>query len=87
MASVVYHTFRQIRENGKMNLFRSHKKGIPDGHQQRDFVYVKDVVNICSWLFEHQPESGLYNVGTGKARTFLDLANATFSAMWWLYSY
>ena len=52
-----------------------------DGEQLRDFVYVKDVVNVIMFLMENKPESGLYNLGTGKARTFIDLANATFKAM------
>ncbi|MEM9920337.1 MAG: ADP-glyceromanno-heptose 6-epimerase [Bacteroidota bacterium] len=81
MASVVFHAFHQIRQTGQMKLFRSHKEGIADGHQQRDFVYVKDVVKVCYWLYQNQPESGLYNVGTGNARTFLDLVGATFEAM------
>lgn len=81
MASVVLHTFNQIRDSGRMKLFRSHKPGIPDGGQARDFIYVKDVVQVISWLYNHKPASGLYNLGTGKARTFLDLAESTFRAM------
>ena len=81
MASVVFHTVRQIRETGKMRLFRSHKAGISDGHQQRDFIYVKDVLDICYFLLTNQIPNGLYNVGSGRARTFLDLAKATFQAM------
>ncbi len=81
MASVVYHTFRQIRESGGMKLFRSHRPGIADGHQKRDFIYVKDVVDICYFLLSNHPADGLYNVGSGQARTFLDLAKATFHAM------
>ena len=69
-----------------MKLFRSHKKGIKDGHQQRDFIYVKDVLDILYFFYKlgnsgKKSKSGLYNVGTGEARTFLDLANATFQAM------
>ncbi|MEL6862909.1 MAG: ADP-glyceromanno-heptose 6-epimerase [Bacteroidota bacterium] len=81
MASVIYHTVQQIQETGKMQLFRSHKKGIADGEQKRDFVYIKDVVDICHFLFKKQPESGLYNVGTGQARSFFDLATYTFEAI------
>ena len=81
MASVIFHTVRQIRETGKMRLFRSHKAGISDGHQQRDFIYVKDVLDICYFLLTNQIPNGLYNVGSGRARTFLDLAKATFQAM------
>lgn len=81
MASVVMHAYRQIKEKGSMKLFRSHKEGIADGHQQRDFVYVKDVAEVCLFLMEHRKNSGLYNLGSGKARTFLDLAKGVFAAM------
>ncbi|MBN1144169.1 MAG: ADP-glyceromanno-heptose 6-epimerase [Bacteroidales bacterium] len=81
MASVILHAFNQIRETGRMKLFRSHKPGISDGGQSRDFVYVKDLVNVIYWLYENRPGSGIYNLGTGKARTFLDLTRATFRAM------
>lgn len=81
MASVVFHAFHQIRQTGGMKLFRSHKPGIPDGGQARDFIYVKDVVDVIFWLFTHPAPSGIYNLGTGKARTFLDLTRATFNAM------
>jgi len=64
-----------------LKLFRSHKDGIEDGHQSRDFVYVKDLVKACLFLRENDFPSGLYNIGTGKARTFLDLGKATFAAM------
>lgn len=81
MASVILHAFRQISSAGKMKLFRSHNSDYKDGEQLRDFVYVKDVVNVCEFLMEDRPESGLYNLGTGKARTFLDLVNATYRAL------
>jgi ADP-L-glycero-D-manno-heptose 6-epimerase len=81
MASVIYHCFHQIQKNGKMRLFRSHHPDYRDGEQQRDFIYVKDVLDICIFLMHHRRDSGLYNVGTGKARTFWDLATATFRAM------
>jgi ADP-L-glycero-D-manno-heptose 6-epimerase len=81
MASVIFHACKQIRETGKMKLFRSHREGIPDGGQSRDFVYVKDVVSVIHWLYKNKPSSGLYNLGTGKARSFLDLTKSTFRAM------
>ncbi len=81
MASVIFHTFNQIKSTGSMKLFRSHREGIADGHQSRDFVFVKDVVDVMLFLQESRPASGLYNLGTGQARTFLDLATLTFKAM------
>jgi ADP-L-glycero-D-manno-heptose 6-epimerase len=81
MASVVFHAFNQIDETGHMQLFRSHKEGIADGHQKRDFVYVKDVVKVCLFFYLNQKHSGIYNLGTGEARTFLDLVTNTFLAM------
>jgi len=81
MASVVFHAFNQIRETGKMKLFRSHNPDFKDGEQLRDFVYVKDVVDVINYFIDSRPESGLYNLGTGKARTFNDLAKATFAAL------
>ena len=81
MASVIFHTFNQVNETGKVKLFRSHRPDFKDGMQLRDFVYVKDLINVISFLMENKPESGLYNLGTGKARAFLDLAKATFKAM------
>lgn len=81
MASVIFHAFNQIKSTGAMKLFRSHDPNYKDGEQQRDFIYVKDLCNVCLFLMEHRKNSGLYNLGTGKARTFLDLAKATFKAM------
>jgi ADP-L-glycero-D-manno-heptose 6-epimerase len=81
MASVVFHSYNQIIESGKMRLFRSHHPDFKDGEQQRDFIYVNDLLNICIFLMHHRKNSGLYNVGTGNARTFLDLAKATFKAL------
>ncbi len=81
MASVIFHAFKQVREKGRMSLFESHKEGIAHGHQQRDFVYVKDVTEVCFWLMQHRKNSGIYNLGSGKARTFQDLALATFHSM------
>lgn len=81
MASVIYHTFHQIQQTGGMKLFRSHRVDCQDGQQSRDFIYVKDVVKICAFFMKNQDENGLYNVGTGLARTFWDLAANTFSAI------
>ncbi len=81
MASVIFHAFNQINETSKMKLFRSHKEGIADGHQERDFVSVTDVVQVCEFLMHHRKDSGIYNLGSGKARTFLDLARAVFNAL------
>jgi len=83
MASVVFHTFNQVNATGAMKLFRSHREDYVDGGQTRDFVYVKDLVDVCLFLMHHRlpASNGLYNLGTGEARTFLDLARATFAAM------
>jgi ADP-L-glycero-D-manno-heptose 6-epimerase len=81
MASVIFHSFRQIKENGKVNLFRSHRPDFADGEQLRDFVYVKDLVNVCYFLMNHEKDSGIYNLGTGHARSFLDLAKAVFHSL------
>jgi ADP-L-glycero-D-manno-heptose 6-epimerase len=85
MSSVVYHGFNQIKKDGNVKLFQSHKKGYTDGGQKRDFVYVKDVCRAMVELMnagKKKPSlSGIYNLGTGEARTFADLATATFSAL------
>ena len=83
MASVVFHTFNQVQQTGSMNLFRSHRPDYTNGGQTRDFIYVKDLADVCVFLMHHRQSTsnGLYNLGTGKARTFLDLAQATFAAM------
>ena len=81
MASVIFHSFKQIRSTGKVRLFKSHKTEYKDGEQLRDFVYVKDVVDICYWLMNEKPASGLYNLGTGKARTFKELVTAIFRSL------
>jgi len=81
MASVVFHAYNQIKNTGKVKLFRSHNPEFEDGKQLRDFVYVKDVINVCYFFMLHKKNSGLYNIGTGKASTFLDLAKATFKAV------
>jgi len=81
MASVIFHAFHQIKATNQMRLFRSHHPDFKDGEQMRDFVYVKDVIDVCSFLMHHRRNSGIYNLGSGKARTFLDLATNTFTAM------
>jgi ADP-L-glycero-D-manno-heptose 6-epimerase len=98
MASVIFHSFNQIQEKGFVKLFRSHRPDFNDGEQLRDFVYVKDVVNVIAWMMnesivnspqttdntlQDQPifRSGIYNLGTGKARTFHDLVKSTFDAL------
>jgi ADP-L-glycero-D-manno-heptose 6-epimerase len=97
MASVIFHSFNQIKANGKVKLFRSHKDGFEDGEQLRDFIYVKDVIAVCYWLMEQwttnngQPTTansgqslvpcGIYNLGTGEARAFNDLVKSTFAGL------
>lgn len=81
MASVVYHAFRQIKETGKMKLFRSHNPDYKDGEQLRDFIYVKDLVDVLYFFLHNRRNSGIYNAGTGKAESFLELVNQTFKAM------
>ncbi len=81
MASVVWHAHNQIKKTGEMKLFRSHNPEYKDGEQKRDFVYVKDVCDIMLWLMHHRKKSGIYNLGSGKARTFLDLTKAVIQAM------
>jgi ADP-L-glycero-D-manno-heptose 6-epimerase len=94
MASMIFHGFRQIQQNGFVKLFKSHKEGFNDGEQLRDFIYVKDVIKMCYWFSQwsmmngqdatgngQQPASGIYNIGTGKTRSFNDLAKATFGAL------
>lgn len=81
MASVIYHAFNQIKATNQMKLFRSHRSDFKNGEQSRDFIYVKDVVEVLMFLMEHRKNSGIYNLGTGKARTFLDLTRNTFKGM------
>ena len=81
MASVIFHAFNQIQANQKMKLFRSHNENYKNGEQLRDFIYVKDVISICMFLYSNKPKSGIYNVGTGKARSFNDLTKSTFNAL------
>lgn len=81
MASVIFHTFHQIQKTNSMKLFRSHRPDFKDGEQSRDFIYIKDLLSIIDFLMNNSVDSGLYNVGTGSARTFYDLAKNTFLAM------
>lgn len=88
MASVIWHAFNQVKKNGSMKLFRSHKEGVKDGEQLRDFIYVKDVVSVAGWMMlsmlDHSwkaTNNGIYNLGTGTARSFTDLVTATFSGL------
>jgi ADP-L-glycero-D-manno-heptose 6-epimerase len=86
MASVIFHSYNRIKDTGVAKLFRSHRPDYKDGAQLRDFVYVKDVIKMCYWFMINYSKltshsSGLYNVGTGKARSFNDLVNATFAAL------
>jgi ADP-L-glycero-D-manno-heptose 6-epimerase len=79
MSSVVYHAYNQITKTGKFDLFKSHNPDYKDGEQKRDFIYVKDVVDVMYFLMLNKPKSGIYNLGTGKSRTFLDLVNCVFN--------
>ncbi len=81
MSSVVFQAYNQIKSKGKMVLFRSHNPDYPDGGQRRDFIYVKDIVDVILFLIEERPQPGIYNLGTGSSSTFLDLVNFTFAAM------
>ncbi len=78
MASVIFHGFNQIKKEGKIKLFKSHRDDYKDGWQLRDFIYVKDVTSVCMFLMNHRKNSGIYNLGTGQARSFYDLAVNTF---------
>ena len=83
MASMIFHSYHQIKQHGFVKLFKSHKEGFEDGEQLRDFIYVKDVIKMCYWFLENQDivKSGIYNIGTGKARAFKDLVTAVFDAL------
>jgi ADP-L-glycero-D-manno-heptose 6-epimerase len=81
MASPIFHGFHEILKTGKQTLFRSHKEGIKDGEQKRDFIFVDDIVKLCLFCLEKNPPSGIYNCGTGQARTFLDVSKALFKAV------
>jgi len=81
MASVIWHAYNQIKKTGKMKLFKSHNPNYKDGEQMRDFVYVKDVAEVCMFFMHHRKNSGIYNLGSGTARTFVDLTKAVFGAL------
>ncbi len=81
MSSVVLHAYNAIRETGKMELFRSHHKDYGDGEQSRDFIFVDDIVDVMLFFMENRKKSGIYNVGTGKARSFYDLTKSVFSSL------
>ncbi|MCS6935867.1 MAG: ADP-glyceromanno-heptose 6-epimerase [Chitinophagales bacterium] len=85
MASVVYHAIRQIRETGQVKLFKSHRPEYQDGEQLRDFIYIDDVIRALMHLFTHYRSghiaNGIYNLGTGRAQSFRQLATAVFQAM------
>lgn len=81
MASVVLHSFDQIQASGSTRLFKSHKTGIADGHQKRDFIHVDDVISVLSFALSKPIQRGIYNLGTGQARTFLDLVKAVFQSL------
>ncbi len=81
MSSVVFKAFNQIKNTGKLNLFRSHHPDYSDGMQLRDFVYVKDITHWIIEFIDKKPKSGLYNMGAGQARSWLDLAHAVFKGL------
>lgn len=81
MASVIFHTYNDVLKTGKKGLFKSYKEGYEDGGQLRDFVYVKDICKVIKFMINNPDVNGLYNLGTGKARSFYDLAVSTFNAM------
>ncbi len=81
MASPIFHGYNEIQKAGKQTLFRSHKEGVLDGEQKRDFIFVDDIVKLCLFFLEKNPPAGIYNCGTGQARTFLDMSKALFTAL------
>ncbi len=81
MASVIFHAFNQIEDSGELKLFRSHRPDFKDGEQLRDFIYVKDVLKVSDWLLHNDFKNDIYNLGTGTARTFLDLGRSVFHAL------
>jgi ADP-L-glycero-D-manno-heptose 6-epimerase len=81
MRSVVHKSFEQIRDTGKVKLFKSYEEDYKDGEQVRDFIYVKDAVEMMIYFYENRDKNGLFNVGTGNSRTWIDLVTAVFSAM------
>lgn len=81
MRSVVHKAFEQIKQTGKVRLFKSYNKQFKDGEQKRDFIYVKDAVDMTLFFLEHRDKNGLFNIGTGKAQTWISLVTALFNAM------
>lgn len=81
MASVIYHAYNQAKETNKIKLFKSHNPNFRDGEQLRDFIYVKDVIDVIFWLTEKKPKSGIYNLGSGQSRSFLSLTDAVCSTI------
>ena len=81
MRSVVHKAFEQVRDTGKVKLFKSYKKEYGDGMQKRDFVYIKDAVDMTLYFLEHEGENGIFNVGTGRAQTWVELVTALFNAV------
>ena len=81
MMSVVCKRFNDVRQEGLIRLFKSYKDGYTDGQQKRDFVYIKDAVEVMYFFFKNRKKTGIYNLGTGKARSWNDLANAMFAAL------
>jgi ADP-L-glycero-D-manno-heptose 6-epimerase len=80
-ASIIYKNYNDILSSGQVELFASHKKDFPNGGMKRDFVYIKDVVSMIYYLLEQQPESGIYNIGSGVARSFLEATQITFKVL------
>jgi ADP-L-glycero-D-manno-heptose 6-epimerase len=81
MASVIWHAYKQIIATGSLKLFKSHHPNYADGEQLRDFIYVKDLVEVCVFFMVHRKDSGIYNLGTGQARSFNALGTSTFNAL------
>ncbi len=81
MASMIFHGYNQIKKTGEVKLFKSHKPDFKDGEQLRDFIYVEDIAKVCYWLMQNKVDSGLYNLGTGKARSFKDQITAIFTTL------
>lgn len=81
MRSVVNKSFHQIQEQGKVRLFKSHRPDFGDGEQQRDFIYIKDCVEVLWWLLKNREVNGIFNLGTGHARTWKELVGAVFAAL------
>jgi len=80
-ATIMFHAYTQFKNSGVMKLFRSHKEGIKDGEQKRDFVFVDNVCDVMWSFYKNRHTSGIYNIGTGRARTFMALTEAAAQAM------